>query len=42
MKQHLIGEVSQPNQTALLKDWNAMREQFSKKGLMDASGLYYV
>ncbi len=41
MKQHLIGTVAEPCQSALLKDWNEMREQFTKQGLMEASALYY-
>eukprot|EP00199_Chlamydomonas_sp_CCMP681_P000537 CAMPEP_0119106878 /NCGR_PEP_ID=MMETSP1180-20130426/6757_1 /TAXON_ID=3052 ORGANISM="Chlamydomonas cf sp, Strain CCMP681" /NCGR_SAMPLE_ID=MMETSP1180 /ASSEMBLY_ACC=CAM_ASM_000741 /LENGTH=471 /DNA_ID=CAMNT_0007092277 /DNA_START=33 /DNA_END=1448 /DNA_ORIENTATION=+ len=42
MKVHLIGEVNEPNQSALLKDWNEMRIGFLQQGLMDASPLYYV
>lgn len=42
LKPHLIGEVAKPEQTELLRDWHAMREKFTKAGLMDASPTYYA
>lgn len=41
LKAYLIGEVAAPDQTSLLKDWNAMRKDFEARGLMDASALFY-
>ncbi|KAJ9529208.1 hypothetical protein QJQ45_007866 [Haematococcus lacustris] len=42
LKAHLIGGVLQPQRTALLRDWDAMRTKFHDTGLMDASPLYYT
>jgi len=42
LKAHLIGELASSDQAALMKDFQEMTADFAKKGLMDASPVFYI